>query len=320
MKFVFLMDPLDTVDVHKDTSFVFMLGAARRGHEVYHVANGAISLDGPRVVFNATRVTPVLREDALPFDVGEIVRLAGDEIDAVFVRNDPPFDQRYLMNTWLLDRLPAHVAVVNSPRGLRTVNEKLWATRFTDLIPPTLVTAERDLIAAFLDDYERIVLKPTDGHGGAGVFIVNRGDTNAGVIVETLTQNGTTEIIAQPFVPEADAGDKRIILIDGNPVGAVLRVHSGSDHRNNFFAGGKPQPAELTQRDREICDTLAPHLRELGLHFVGVDVIGDYLIEVNVTSPTGVQEINRLNNTHLENQLIEYVENLVTKNRTTSPV
>lgn len=316
MNFVFLMDPLDTVNVHKDTSFAFMLGTHRRGHAVYHVKNPGVSLDGPRVLFDATRVTPVVREDALPFDVGERVRLTGGEVDAVFVRNDPPFDQRYLANTWLLDRLPAHVPVINSPRGLRTVNEKLWATRFTDLVPPTLVTADRELIAAFIEDYEHAVLKPTDGHGGAGVFIVKRGDTNAGVIVETLTDHGKTEIIAQPFVPEADAGDKRIILIDGEPIGAVLRVHSGGDHRNNFFAGGKPHPAEINDRDREICQTLAPHLRELGLHFVGVDVIGDYLIEVNVTSPTGLQEINRLNGIQLEDDVIAYVENLIEHNRT----
>lgn len=309
MNFLFLMDPLESVNVSKDTSFIFMVGAARKGHKVFYVPAGGISLDRGRVVFEALPVTPRV-DQGDPFERGEWTRLSDGEVDAVFVRSDPPFDQRYLMDTWLLDRLPATVPVVNSPSGIRTVNEKLWATQFTEIVPPTLVTSRRDLCDAFLAEHRKIVAKPTDGHGGQGVFIVERGESNAAVIFETLSDQGRREVILQPYIKEAATGDKRIILLDGEPLGAVLRVHGEGEHRNNFFAGGKPHKAGIAENDLRIIATLRPHLRRLGLHFVGIDVIGDYLIEVNVTSPTCVQEINRLDGVRLEDRVIESVERL----------
>jgi glutathione synthase len=316
MNFLFVMDPLETVDVRKDTSFIFMVGAVRRGHSVFYVPSGgsSITLDRGRVLFDCLPVVP-RTGGGEAFDRGQWTRLADDRVDAVFIRSDPPFDELYLIDTWLLSCLPPRIPVINSPHGLRTVNEKLWATRFTDLVPPTLVTSRADLFRDFLARHGQIVAKPAQGHGGMGVFFIRGGDSNAAVIFEMLTDHGRRAAILQPFVKEAAAGDKRILLLDGQPLGAVLRVHSDEDHRNNFFAGGKPAPAQITARDEQIIATLRPHLAQLGLQFVGIDVIGDKLIEVNVTSPTGLQEMNRLYDVRLEERVIEHVEELVQSSR-----
>ncbi len=313
MLLLFLMDPLERVKPEKDTSFAFMLGAQRRGHQVCYLPQGGISLREDRVSFDVVPVT-ARRDPAAPFVRGAPRRLDAEEVGAVLVRTDPPFDERYLMDTWLLERVAARVPVINEPAGLRAVNEKLWVTRFCELTPPTLVTRRRELFDEFLARHRDLVAKPTGGFGGAGVFRVRAGDSNAAVIFETLTRHGATELIAQPFLPEADLGDKRILLLDGEPLGAVLRVHAPGDHRNNFLAGGTAHAAELDERDLAIIATLRPHLRALGLHFVGLDVIGPYLIEVNVTSPTCLQEMNRLGGgLQLEDRVIAYVEELVAR-------
>ena len=310
MKFIFLMDPLETVIFEKDTSFMLMIGAHRRKHEVYFVPDGNISLQEGRVVFSTVKVRPQLKKTK-PFIKGAQMLLTDKDIDAVFVRNDPPFDPQYLMNTWLLDRLPSHIPVINSPQGIRTVNEKVWAAQFTSLIPRTLVSRQRAEMIKFIEKEKDVIAKPTDAFGGQMVFRVQKGDSNINVILEALTQRGTKEIILQQYIPAAAKGDKRILLLNGEPLGAVLRVHDKGEHRNNFFAGGKPVATKITPRDREIIEALRPHLLKLGLYFVGIDVIGDYLIEVNVTSPTCLQEMNRLYKKQLENEVINFVENLV---------
>jgi len=312
MNFLFLMDPLSTVKIEKDTSFIFMIGADRRGHKLWYVPNDGLHLDNLGLSFDATPVVPRM-DAAQPFECGDPTRLGQDEIDAVFIRTDPPFDARYLMNTWLLDHLPPSVFVLNSPDGLRTVNEKVWALQFHDLVPESLVTSDISRFKAFLATHGKVVVKPTDGFGGQGVFIIETGDTNDGVIFETLSDHGRCAVIVQTYIPQSAVGDKRILLLDGEPLGAVLRVHGDADHRNNFFAGGKPVATEITERDREIIRTLKPELRRLGLMFVGIDVIGDYLIEVNVTSPTCLQEMNQLSNEHLEERVISYVESQVNR-------
>lgn len=313
MKFLFLMDPLESVDPEKDTSYIFMVGAHRRGHEVSYLAPGGISCRGAELLFEAEPVVPT-PDAAHPFQRSSAQSVSAAQVDAVFIRLDPPFDQRYLQSTWMLDHAPELVAV-NSTRGLRTVNEKLWSAQFTELSPPTLITSRRDLLEQFMGAHEEIIAKPTDGHGGEGVFRVRRGDPNAAVIFETLTLKGTREIIAQQYLPQAAEGDKRILLLDGEPLGAVLRLHSKADHRNNFFAGGTAHPAEITPQDERIIAALGPRLQELGLHFVGIDIIGDKLIEVNVTSPTCLQEINRLEDKQLEDRVIAHVEGLVHRKR-----
>jgi glutathione synthase len=300
------MDPLAGVQPAKDTSYIFMLGAQRRGHAVWYVPNAGIHMTADGVSFDATRVTPQ-PDHAEPFVVGESVRLGAADVGAVFIRTDPPFDDSYLMNTWLLDHLPAHVPVINSPSGVRTVNEKVWALQFDAFVPPTLVTANIERYREFLADHQKVVVKPANGFGGQGVFIVEAGDTNASVVFETLSEGART-VIVQRYIPEARIGDKRILLLDGEPLGAVLRVHGDDDHRNNFFAGGQPVATEINERERTIISALQPHLRRLGLAFVGIDMLGDYLIEVNVTSPTCLQEMNRFYDQQLENTVIAYVE------------
>lgn len=309
MNYLFLMDPLETVNIKKDTSFAFMLSAHKRGHTVFYLPKGGIALKQPQVEFRVFPVIPQRNPDQ-PFIVQSATRLSDADVHAVFIRPDPPFNGEYLMNTWLLERLPAHIPVINKPSGIRTVNEKLWATRFVDLIPRTVVTRAKEDYLAFLRSEGEIIAKPTDGHGGAAVFRVREGEPNTNVIFEVLSRNGTVEVVLQEYLPAAQIGDKRILLLNGELLGAVLRVHSPDDHRNNFFAGGKPVEATITPRDQEIIATLAPHLRELGLHFVGIDVIGEHLVEVNVTSPTGIQEASHFAGTPLEDRVIAYVEGL----------
>lgn len=306
------MDPLSTVNVDKDTTFIFMIGARRRGHETYFLPDGGISLLEGKLIFDVQEVVPHVNQNH-PFDVSPVERLTADEVDAVFIRTDPPFDSAYLMNTWLLDHMPAHIPVINNPAGVRAVNEKVWAARFADLMPRTLITRQKSQYLDFLAEAGKVIVKPTDGFGGAGIFKLEADDSNRAVAFETLSENGAREVIVQEYVPQATVGDKRILLLNGDPLGAVLRVHGEGDHRNNFFAGGTAHPTEITERDQEIIKRLRPHLQELNLHFVGIDVIGDYLIEVNVTSPTCLQEMNKLTNQQLEDDVIAYVEALRAK-------
>ena len=310
MKFLFLMNPLDQVVIIKDTSFIFMLGAHKRGHDVYYLPLDGITKVNGKLKFAVQKVTPQQVEGS-PFIVEDALTLEESDVDAVFIRTDPPFDADYLMKTWLLDSVKDRIFLINDPNGVRTVNEKVWATQFVDLIPPTCVTRSKKEYLSFLDEYEHIVGKPTDGFGGQGVFQIKKGDPNTNVIFETLTDNGARDVILQKYIPEAADGDKRIILLNGELIGAVLRLHGGDDPRNNFFSGGKPVKTEVTDREHEIIATLKPELQKLGLYFVGIDVMGDYLVEVNVTSPTCVQEINRLENVQLEDEVISFVEKQV---------
>ena len=312
MNFIFLMDPLHTVIMEKDTSFILMLGTHRRGHKVFFLPDGGITRLNGKLHFHAVEVTPQQIAEK-PFIEHKSIVLKESDVHAVFVRSDPPFDEQYLLNTWLLDLLPKSIPVINRPSGIRTVNEKIWATQFTAIIPPTLVGRNRKDLLDFLAKEKNIVAKPTGGHGGQSVFHVQSGGVNANVILETLTHNWNREIILQKFVPESKDGDKRILLLNGEPLGAVLRMHAEDDHRNNFFAGGKPSRAEVSTRDRQIISTLKPRLQELGLYLVGIDVIGEYLVEVNVTSPTGLQEINKLDGTRGEDKILDFVENLINK-------
>ena len=220
-------------------------------------------------------------------------------------------DERYLMNTWLLDHLPRSVAVINNPSGIRTVNEKVWVSQFKNITPPTIISANKGDLMDFIARHKNIIAKPANAFGGTGVFHVEKGSTNTKVILETLTGRYQHAIVVQKYIPESKNGDKRILLLDGKILGALLRMHEDGEHRNNFFAGGKPKPAVVNARDKKIVSILKPHLQKLGLYFVGIDILGDYLIEVNVTSPTCLQEMNRLYNVKLEEKVIDFVEKLV---------
>jgi glutathione synthase len=310
MKFLFLMDPLETVIFEKDTTFMFMLAAHARGHEVYYLPEDGISFVEGKLYFHVTKVIPQLIAH-LPFKKEHAAHLSQDDIHAVFIRPDPPFDEQYLMNTWLLDHLPRHIAVINNPTGIRTVNEKVWVSQFKNLTPPTIISANKKDLLDFITKYKNIIAKPTNAFGGQSVFHIEKGNTNTPVILETLTERFNRAIVIQKFIPESKKGDKRILLLGGNTLGAVLRMHRDDEHRNNFFAGGKPLPTTINANDKRIVSILKPHLQKLGLYFVGIDILGDYLIEVNVTSPTCLQEMNRLYNLRLEEKVIDFVEKLI---------
>ena len=310
MNFVFLMDPLSSVVMEKDTSFILMIGARRKGHRTYFLPSEGMTLINGRLHLHVTEVIPQ-KIKGQEFIIKDQLRLTSGNTDAVFIRKDPPFDYQYLTHTWLLDRLPASLPVLNSPAGIRAANEKIWATQFAAFMPSTLVGLDPVDILNFLHEQEDVVAKPTDGHGGKSVFRIQKNDRNAKVILETLTHHYTREIVLQKFIPEAEQGDKRILLLNGEPLGAILRLHAENDHRNNIFSGGKPKTTRMTANDLRNIETLKPHLVRLGLYFVGIDILGDYLIEVNVTSPTCIQEINRLYGENLELKVMEFVEELV---------
>ncbi len=300
--------------VDKDTSFAFMLASYKRGHKVYYLSNDGITRKNGKTYFHVLPVKP--QRSKIPFvPLGDDIQLSEDKVDALFIRTDPPFNEQYLLNTWLLDLLPASLTVINDPRAVRSVNEKIWASQFTSLVPKTIVSSQKHELLKFIHEEKDVVAKPTDGHGGKGVFHIKKGDLNTNVILETLTSNGKRHAILQKYIPQAKLGDKRILLLNGEPLGAVLRVHRKDDHRNNFFAGGHAQKASITKRDREIIETLKPHLIESGLYFVGIDIIGSYLVEVNVTSPTCLQEINKFEHLHLEDKVVDFVEKLVEENK-----
>ena len=307
MKFLFLMDPLETVAMEKDTTFILMVGADERGHDVYFLAEDGIALKDGKVHFHVIKVKPQLIAHE-PFIEEHAATLTQDEVHAVFVRPDPPVDEQYLMNTWLLDQLPPRVLVINRPSGIRTVNEKIWAAQFTDITPKTVISCKRHDLLDFIAKEKNVIAKPTNAFGGHAVFHIKPGDTNTKVILENLSRCWSVPVVLQRYVPDAESGDKRILLLNGEPLGAVLRVHEEGDHRNNLFAGGEPHAAQLTPRDNQIIGILKGHLLRLGLYFVGIDIIGGLLIEVNVTSPTCMQEMNRLYNVALQKKVIDFVE------------
>lgn len=309
MRFVFVMDPVSTVIVDEDTSFALMLEASRRGHRVDHCLDSDVGLRGRRVM---ARVRPakmqIDREEPIILGDPEDVDLS--EVDAVFIRKDPPFTDAYLWLTLVLDHLEGSTLVVNSPRGLREANEKLYAHHFPEIVPPTIMTSHKDEILRFVTEVDgKAVIKPIDGHGGEGVFLLSEGDNNLNGLIEAVTHSGRRNAIVQALIPEIyDEGDKRILLVDGELLGVVGRVPSKGDLRSNVHVGGSAAPAELSDADQTIIDTIAPRLRGDGLFFVGLDVIGGKLIEVNVTSPTLIQQMSRLCGENLSAPVIDRLE------------
>ena len=294
-----LMDPIDSVDIDADSTFVLALEAQARGHTLFHYLPRDMFLRDGRLSARL-RALEVRRVRGNHFSLGaaEVVDLA--TMDVVLMRQDPPFDLAYITATHLLEHIHPETLVVNDPVQVRNAPEKLFATHFRGLMPPTLITANRDEVIAFREEHEDIILKPLFGNGGAGVFHVAPGDENLNALLEMFTEFYRTPIMVQRYVPEVREGDKRIILVDGEPAGAVLRLPVPGDARANFHAGATAVKCELTARDLEICRAIGPALRERGLVFVGIDVLGTYLTEINVTSPTGIQEINRLDDVRIE--------------------
>ncbi len=310
----FLMDPLDAIRVGHDSTFLLMLECQRRGWEVWAFEQRRL---GWRAGGAAARMRAVALSSARPhFRVlAELERPLAD-LDVLFLRKDPPVDRPYLWATLLAELAGGGPLVVNDPAGLRDANEKLFALRFPDLVPESRISSDPADLADFCRAVGgEAVVKPLDGYGGAGVFRLRTRDPNLPSILETATRGGSVPALAQAFVPESRGGDKRILLVGGEPAGAVLRVPGGDDFRCNFAAGGRPERARLTDRDLAICARLAPELRRRGLHFVGIDVLGPFLTEVNVTSPTGIAEIDALERTSVEARLLDHVEELRAEGR-----
>jgi glutathione synthase len=301
------MDPIESIDIDADTSFVMALEAQRRGHAVYHYLPRHLSFRHGRLFARARRLE-VRREKGNHFTLGPFETLDLAAFDIILMRQDPPFDMAYITATHLLEHIHPQTLVVNDPAHVRNAPEKLFVTHFAEVMPPTLITSDMDEIKAFRAEYQDIIVKPLFGNGGAGVFHLKPEDENLGALIELFSQLYREPVIVQKYLPEIREGDKRIILIDGEPVGLVARVPAAGEARANFHAGGSAAKVPLSERDREICAAIGPALRERGLSFVGIDVIGRYLTEINVTSPTGVQQINRLYDTALERRFWDVVE------------
>jgi glutathione synthase len=301
------MDPIETINIDADSTFVLALEAQARGHALHHYLPQHMTLRDDRLTAKARRLE-VRREQGRHHSFGPFETIELAAMDVVLMRQDPPFDMAYITATHLLEHVHPKTLVVNDPASVRNAPEKLYVTRFEGVMPPTLITADRDEIMAFRREHGDIIVKPLFGNGGAGVFRIRPDDENLGALLEMFSQIYREPIIVQRYLPEIRQGDKRIILIDGEPVGAVLRVPAAGEARANLHVGGRAVKAPLTDRDREICAAIGPALKREGLVFVGIDVIGDYLTEINVTSPTGLQEINRLDGTKLEARVWDAIE------------
>lgn len=299
------MDSLEDVRVAHDSTFALMLECQRRGFEVRELNQRDVYFRGDRVLARM-RTVAVERKAGAHFRVLRDAHAPLDELDVLFLRKDPPVDVEFLHATQLIG-LARGPVFINSPGGLRAANEKLFALRFPELVPPTLISRDLELLREFVAEQGGdAVVKPLDGFGGAGIFRLRTGDPNLGSILETATRGGAVAVVLQRYLPEVVKGDKRVIVLDGEPIGAVNRVPQPADLRANMAVGGRAERGEITARDREVCRKLSPELRRLGLHFVGLDMIGDWLTEVNVTSPTGLVEIDALSGLSLEARIVDF--------------
>lgn len=308
LKMLFVMDDIATINTSKDTTYVIMLEAQSRGHSVYYCQIEDLYIQDGKGHATATGIE--LRNSEDYYSLGESSEYILEDFDIIWMRKDPPFNMDYIYATYILDMVDQDKCrVINNPRGIRNSNEKLYSLYFKEFIPETLVTKDISRLKAFLSQVNgQIVVKPLEGYGGEGIFFVKEGDPNVSAILETITHYGSTYVMAQQFIDRVYEGDKRVIILNGEPIGAVLRMPRAGEFRCNFHSGGSPAIAQLEDRDMEICKSIAPKLLQDQLYLVGIDIVGGYLTEVNTTSPTCVQEINRFNNTRLEEKIVDFAE------------
>jgi glutathione synthase len=320
LKVAVQMDPIETVNIDGDSTFALMLEAQKRGHTMWHyevrhmsLHEGKDDLGGRRTERLTATAQPVTvqRRAGAHYTFGPVARLDLGTMDVVLMRQDPPFDMAYITATHMLEHIHPRTLVVNDPKHVRDAPEKLLVTHFPDLMPPTLITWDPEAIRAFRAEYQDIIVKPLFGNGGAGVFRIKPGDENLASLLEMHFARSREPLMIQRYEAAVRRGDKRIILIDGEPLGAINRVPAEGEARSNMHVGGRPEKVSLTERDREICRRIGPHLRDHGLIFVGIDVIGDYLTEINVTSPTGLQELARFDGTDLSVAIWDSIERRV---------
>ncbi|HIF9131301.1 TPA: glutathione synthase [Photobacterium damselae] len=309
IKLGIVMDPIESINIKKDSSFAMMMEAQRRGWEIHYMEMNDLSLEQGKAVAR-TRVVSLKEDPNGWFEFQSEQEIALSELDAVLMRKDPPFDTEYIYATYILERAEVEgTLIVNKPQSLRDCNEKLFTAWFPELTPTTMVTRRADKIKAFHQQHGDVILKPLDGMGGSSIFRVMNGDPNVSVIIETLTNMGQNYCMAQTFVPDISNGDKRILVVDGEPMPYCLaRIPAKGETRGNLAAGGRGEARPLSETDRRIAEAVAPTLKEKGLIFVGLDVIGDKLTEINVTSPTCIREIEAAFNISITGKLMDAIE------------
>jgi len=307
LKVAIQMDPIHAINIGADSTFALALEAQTRGHALFYYEPHQLSMRDGRI-YAKTRPLALRREAGNHFTLGDEEKSELADMDVVLMRQDPPFDMSYITATHMLEIIHPKTLVVNNPAEVRNAPEKLFATRFEGLLPPTLITRDAAEIKAFRAEFGDIIIKPLFGNGGLGVFRIGPHDENLGALLELFGQMNREPVIVQKYLPEVRKGDKRIILVDGKPVGAINRVPAEGEARSNMHVGGRPEKTGLTKREQEICAMIGPELSRRGLLFVGIDVIGDYLTEINVTSPTGIQEIDRFDQTNLAGLVWDAIE------------
>ena len=307
LKVAIQMDPIDAIDIDADSTFRIALEAQERGHRLFYYTPEKLAFQNGRVTARGWPVT-VQNVKGDHFSLGDEVEVDLSDWDVVLLRQDPPFDMGYITTTHILQMIHPDTLVVNDPFWVRNYPEKLLVLRFPELIPPTTIARDLNTIRAFKEEHGDIILKPLYGNGGAGVFRLDPNDRNLTSLHELFTGLSREPMIAQKFLPDVSNGDKRIILIDGEVVGAINRVPQAGETRSNMHVGGRPEKIGLSDRDRHICDAIGPLLREKGQIFVGIDVIGDYLTEINLTSPTGIQELEKFDGTNTAERIWQVIE------------
>ena len=307
LSFAIQMDPVAGIDIAGDSTFALGLEAQSRGHNLWYYTPDKLSFHEGKITARGQSLQLFDLSDAF-FKTGPVETRSLDEFDVVLMRQDPPFDMAYITATHILERLPASTMVVNNPAEVRNAPEKLLVTHYPDLLPATLISRDNDAIHAFRAKHKDIIVKPLFGNGGAGVFRIQPNDQNLNSLLEMFFVNSREPIMVQAFLPAVRDGDKRVILVNGEPVGAVNRIPNDGEARSNFHVGGTAAPTQLTTRDKHLCATIGPELKRRGLLFVGIDIIGGYLTEINVTSPTGIREIQRLSGIDIAALTIDAIE------------
>lgn len=307
LKVAIQMDPIGPIDINADSTFRIAEEAQARGHSLFYYTPDKLAYREGKVVARGWPLT-VQRVEGDHFTLGDEVEVDLADYDVVWLRQDPPFDMGYITTTHILDMIHPDTLVVNDPFWVRNYPEKLLVLNFPDLTPPTMIARDLDTLKSFRAAHGDVILKPLYGNGGAGVFKLKQGDSNLASLHEMFSGINREPLIMQKFLPDVSKGDKRVILVDGEPVGAINRVPAEGETRSNMHVGGRPEKVELTDRDREICAAIGPLLREKGQIFVGIDVIGDWLTEINVTSPTGIQELERFDDVNITAKIWEAIE------------
>lgn len=315
IKLAVIMDPIEGIKVHKDSTFAMLLEAQNRGYEVYYLQAKDLYLNNDLIYANCLEIN--VQDNANDwFTTKNSIQLDMSNVDVILMRKDPPFNMEYIYTTYLLDRVEEQGAlVINHPASLRDANEKLFATKFKNCITPYIVTQQQTILNRFIDEHKNVVVKPLDGMAGDSIFQIDHNDANRNVILETITQLDQRTVMAQKLIPEYVQGDKRVILINGEPIPyALLRVPSKGELRANLAKGGSAQGVELSARDQYICSEIGPTLRAMQLSFVGIDIIGEYLTEINVTSPTGIRELDKMYDLNICATLFDHIENQLKAN------